>query len=147
MNTSKIKGFTLIEVMITIIIIAILASVATAAYRGYITKARRQAMQEDLLTMQQEAEEYYSLNHKYLGAFGTSTAATSKTVDGRNPFYTVTYCASACTAPVTVTGGYMITAVAKGGQTSDKECSTLMVYRNGTRLAETSAGAKSEGCW
>lgn len=145
MTTSKIKGFTLIEVMITIIIIAILASVATAAYRGYITKARRQAMQEDLLDMMLEAEEYYSLNHKYVGAFGSNAGPT--TFEDRNPHYTVTYCATGCTPTDTVTGGYIITAVAKGGQTSDKDCSTLKVYRNGTRLAQTSAGANSEGCW
>jgi type IV pilus assembly protein PilE len=40
MPASRIRGFTLIEIMITVAIVAILASVALPSYRAYIERSR-----------------------------------------------------------------------------------------------------------
>ena len=36
----KNRGFTLIEVMVTVVIVAILAAVALPSYQNYVTKAK-----------------------------------------------------------------------------------------------------------
>jgi prepilin-type N-terminal cleavage/methylation domain-containing protein len=42
-------GFTLIEIMVAVAILAILATLAISAYEGYITEARYGAAGKDLL--------------------------------------------------------------------------------------------------
>ena len=42
-KTNYPKGFSLIEIMVVIVIIAILTSLAAVSYRSYIVKARRTA--------------------------------------------------------------------------------------------------------
>ena len=47
------KGFTLIELMITVAIIGILASVAYPSYREYVNKSRRVQAKTTLVAAQQ----------------------------------------------------------------------------------------------
>jgi prepilin-type N-terminal cleavage/methylation domain-containing protein len=46
------RGFTLIEIMITVAILAILGSLALSAYEGYITEARYGTAQKDIAQIQ-----------------------------------------------------------------------------------------------
>lgn len=62
------KGFTLIELVITIMIIAILVGISYPAYSEYLTRVRRAAAVGALLDLAGRMEEYYTVNDKYLGA-------------------------------------------------------------------------------
>jgi len=54
------SGFTLIEVMITIAIIAILAAIALPNYSAYITRSKITEATTNLLSMRTKMEQYFS---------------------------------------------------------------------------------------
>lgn len=58
-------GFTLIELMITVAIVAILTAVALPSYRSYIQRGDRASARAALLEAQQFMERYYAANDAY----------------------------------------------------------------------------------
>src|SRR3989442_9964736 len=68
MNTSQIRahlipasaqdGFTLIELMVTVAIVAILAAIAYPSYTQYIVRANRSAAQSFILSLANKQEQY-----------------------------------------------------------------------------------------
>ena len=68
-------GFTLIEVMITVAIIAILAAVAIPSYTDYITRSKIQEATTSLLTMRTKLEQYFQDNRTFIGACAAGTVA------------------------------------------------------------------------
>lgn len=59
------NGFTLIELMIVLTLIAILLSIAVPAYQNSLVKAREAALMEDLHMMRDAIDKYYSDTGKY----------------------------------------------------------------------------------
>ncbi len=68
-------GFTLIEVMITVAIVAILAAVAIPSYTDYITRGKIQEATTSLLTMRTKLEQYFQDNRTFIGACAAGTVA------------------------------------------------------------------------
>ncbi|MDH6167924.1 prepilin-type N-terminal cleavage/methylation domain-containing protein [Variovorax boronicumulans] len=62
---SKGAGFTLIEVMITVAIVAILASIALPSYRDYVLRGQLVDGTNGLSTMRADMERYYQDNRTY----------------------------------------------------------------------------------
>lgn len=75
------RGFTLIELMIAVAIIAILSAVAVPIYTDYITRGRLADASTGLSTIRAQMERYYQDNRTYasVGSFTTPCAATSVT--------------------------------------------------------------------
>lgn len=137
------KGFSLIEIMIVIVIISILTSLAAVSYRAYIVKARRAAVQEELLSLQQKMEEYYTLNHTYNDAEVVGCAKVHNWGNvAKSGFYVLTCSTS---------GGYNLVAEATGKQKSDDaDCAVLQLLRNGVKKGgkNTATGSmKEDQCW
>ncbi len=61
------RGFTLIELMIVVVIVAILAAVALPAYSDYVTRGRLTEAFSTLATMQTRAEQFWADNRTYVG--------------------------------------------------------------------------------
>lgn len=62
------KGFTLVELMITVAIISILAAVAYPSYSSYVQRGNRTDLQGHLLQLATSMEQYKSQQLSYSGA-------------------------------------------------------------------------------
>ncbi|OBV41433.1 type IV pilin protein [Janthinobacterium psychrotolerans] len=59
-------GFSLIELMAALVIVALLLALALPVYHGQVVRARRVQGQASLLKLMQQQERYYSQNNRYL---------------------------------------------------------------------------------
>ena len=94
--TKKANAFTIVELLIVIVVIAILAAVSIVAYRGIQDRAAATTLQADL----RNAATQLALTHAEVGTFPGSESALNKS-SGTNYEYTSdgsTYCLTA-TAP------------------------------------------------
>lgn len=71
------RGFTLIEMMIVIVIIAVLAAIALPAYSGYITKSKMKAAQSDLVSLGLALENRFQRQLSYPTSTTSTTEATA----------------------------------------------------------------------
>src|SRR5690606_13276644 len=79
------RGFTLIELVITMAVLAILVSIAYASYQSFIVKSRRAAAQGCLTEAAQMMERHYTTSLTYVGAPSPAGACITEL----GPFYTI----------------------------------------------------------
>lgn len=65
------KGFSLVELMIVVAVMAILTCIAYPMYTGYVSGSRRSEASSNLETLRLMEEEYFGLNGRYSPADGT----------------------------------------------------------------------------
>jgi type IV pilus assembly protein PilE len=139
-------GFSLIELMITVGIAAILATVAAAAYTSQVQKSRRTDARTALMDLAGREEKLFSVSNAYSQTpsdLGYAAVGVAFPVPVGN-YYTVNV-VTPDPAQAGAVGTYSITATAVGLQASDTQCATLSVNQLG---AQTSTGtATAATCW
>jgi type IV pilus assembly protein PilE len=157
-NQRPQAGFTLIELMVTIVVATILISIAIPAYTSQIRKSRRTDAKTALLDLASREERFYSTNSAYtndaskLGMDTSSNALFQYTVGGG--YYQVSVCIAttttvptSCTSAGTVaTNGvsYLLVAVPIGNQNKDTLCGNYTLDNTGV---QGNSGTQTSGCW
>lgn len=132
----KTAGFTLLELLITVLIVSILVAIAYPSYTSYVTQARRMDGKSSLLNMATLLERYYSNNNTYTGATLTNLGLANPTAQG---FYNLQINTATATA-------YTLSAVPLGAQaTNDTACASFTLNQLGQR-GITGSGAVTD-CW
>lgn len=66
------RGFTLVDLMITVVVVAILASIAMPIYSNYVIRGKIPEATSALATKRMAMEQYFQDNHSYAGADAVS---------------------------------------------------------------------------
>ena len=146
---SRTSGFTLIELMITVLIVSVLVAIAVPSYIDKVRKSRRTEAKTALLDLAGREERYYNTNNQYSAlpsdlGYGAIAAAFPMTIG--SGYYTVSVATTVYAAGPPVTpAGYTITATPVAGtdQANDTHCTTFTLTSTGVQssLPDTTT------CW
>jgi len=156
------RGFSLIELMAVVAIVAIATTVAVSSYQNQTRQGRRTDAKTALLDLASREEKYFSLNNTYTASPAslgyqavTSTVKFPQTVG--SGYYQIFACPgttidTACNAavPITTTGSTFVIAaipVSSTPQAKDTTCSYLAIDNTGTEYATGSGGVTTTTCW
>ncbi len=150
-----INGFSLIELLIAVAIVAILAAIAYPSYQEQIRKSRRADAKSVLLQGAQWMERFYTENNCYsktrlINGDGTVTICggtavvlpfTKSPIDGGTQYYDISLAAVAQNT-------FTLNAAPTSGtdQTKDK-CQTLTLTNTGLKDVTGGATLTKEECW
>ena len=106
------NGFTLIEVMITVVIIAILASIAIPSYNRYVIRAKRSAAQAQMMEIANRQQQFLLANRSYADKTTLTASGYALPADvAANYDYAITV--------TTEIPGFVLTFTPSGTQQSD----------------------------
>ena len=129
------RGFSLIELMIVVAIVAILVAIAYPNYTDSVRRSNRSDGRAALMQAAQNLERYFTENNTYLGATiaedpDTDIWATDTSTEG---YFTLDF----SVVPTATT--YTLRATAVGPQARDEDCAQLTLTHLGVR--------SPDDCW
>jgi type IV pilus assembly protein PilE len=99
------RGFTLLELMIVVVVVAILAAIALPSYRDYILRGKITEATSSLSELRLRAEKWFADNRSYLNAGGTAVGFNTTIANSRYFAYSCPFASASATAFVcTATG-------------------------------------------
>ncbi|MFP8967928.1 type IV pilin protein [Pokkaliibacter sp. CJK22405] len=134
-SMQRVRGFTLIEMMITVAIIGILAAFAYPSYTRYVERSNRVDAQGVMMQASMALQRHYGNAFTYVGA---DVSNFDQSPLQGNAKYLITYTLSAATPHE-----FLITATPQGIQTKDA-CGTLTIDENGEKTVSKST---VDDCW
>lgn len=128
----KTRGFTLVELLITVAIVGILATVAYPSYNDFVVRSNRSEAPRELVRLANLQEQLYVDSRAYtadMTDLGSDLVATYETA---NKYYKI--------SSSVVGSTFTLTATAQGTQAiSDTECLAITITDTGSKAPAT--------CW
>jgi len=154
-ETTRQRGFSLIELMIVVVIVGILASISYPSYRDSVRKSNRTEGKALLVDAANRQERYFSNCNTYTKDMNqlmtnpvcklpaNQNTTTYDSID--NKYYQLS-------AVIVLTGnyatGFTLTATAQNGQADDKQCAIMRIDSLGRKTAVDGGGNDtSTTCW
>jgi type IV pilus assembly protein PilE len=148
----KHHGFTLIELMIVVAVIALLAAIAIPSYNAYIQRSHRAEAKNFLMAVAQRLEQNYSLSGSYnvtqdgvaVGAPFIVQAGLSQVPAGDAARYNISFVGGAPAA-----AAFVLQAVPVNAQVGD-ECGILLLNQQNLKGANNVLDNRAEltvRCW
>jgi type IV pilus assembly protein PilE len=141
------RGFTLVELIVTVAIASILMAIAVPGYRQFVQRSNRTDATTALLAIAAAQEKFYMQNNTYASEgqrAGAPPGGLGIPQTSQNLYALV------ITPNPALAQGYIATAtpVAGGGQATDTRCATFTVNEQGARRALDSGSADNTAfCW
>jgi type IV pilus assembly protein PilE len=131
------RGFTLIELMIAVVVLALLASLAWPAYNAQIARSRRADAKQSLVELAQRMERYHSERGTYAGA--TIGANGIFPDSSRGGYYSLAITSQSA-------DGFTLAAAPGGSQAGDA-CATFSYNHLGEQGVAAGATLSAAKCW
>ncbi|HTC28465.1 type IV pilin protein [Dyella sp.] len=139
------KGFTLIEMLIVVAIIAVLAAIAIPIYQRQIMESRRTTAKTALFDLASREEKYYSTNNAYTANLTTLGYSNATQITVPNGNANTDYYQVGVALTTTGTPGYLATATPINSQaTNDTYCVNYTITDLGV---QGNSGSQTTGCW
>jgi type IV pilus assembly protein PilE len=143
------RGFTLLELLVTLVIVATLAAISWPGYRQIMHRAQRIEARLALLKLQYLQERHFADHHVYAGALradGDATSLPMRALTDEGNYELTLSLAPDAQAYVAVAR-----ASPTGRQAGDAHCQQLSINTEGYRRSANAAGIwRAEpggGCW
>ena len=138
MNTRK-KGFTLIELVVVIGIVAILVTLALPSFQDALRKSRRSDAMNTIMDIHLAEERYRANNLAYGENADLLFASPQMSPKGH-------YSVAAATVDATETTSYIITATAQSPQDQDY-CGNFILTNTAGVITRTTSAGIADLCW
>ena len=134
-------GFTLIELMVTVAVVAILGTIAAASYTSQVQHSRRTDARSAIMDLSGREEKLFSTTNAYSATpsdLGYAAVGIPWPIAVGSNYYNVSI-----VVPTPTT--YVITATAIGTQANDGACLTLSIDQTGTQFSTGTGTVQT--CW
>ena len=136
------SGFTLIEVMITVAIVAILAAIAVPSYNEYVQRARITEATSNLSDMRNKMEQYFQDNRTWTPGGGTTPPCTAGTVAPLPTSQNFTFACVGLTANT-----YSVTATGNAGTSMNGFTFTINQFNQRATTTVPAGWTARPNCW
>jgi len=120
----KMRGFTLIEVMVAVAIVAIIASIGYPSYLDHVRKSRRAEAQSTLMSIASRQQQMILDTRRYADTVSALNIAVPTSVSQN---YTISISLGSATIP-----SFIVQATPLGAQRSDS-CGPLSISQAGVK--------------
>ena len=142
---ARVRGFTLIELMIVVTVVAILSMIALPMFQTQMRQSRRADAKTALLDLAAREERYYTLNNQYTNVLATLGYPAGPSVN-LGSSVTPDYQLSVVSAAINANNvwAFSLQAVPQGDQVNDT-CGTYTLDNFGNQLP--ALGTDGRACW